>query len=68
MKISDFVKPELEFISGLANFTKDEEQLFWLKAKEVPLEEIAEQMNISVCTAYRLHKKVKNKIMKVIKN
>lgn len=65
MKICDFVNSELEHIRSEANFTKEEMALFDMRADNVPLEECAERMNLSVSTAYRLHKKIKSKIEKV---
>lgn len=65
MKICDFVNSELERIRSEANFTKDERLLFELRAEDIPLEQCAEIMNLSVSTIYRLHKKVKAKIKKL---
>lgn len=65
MKICDFVNSELEHIRSEANFTNDEMILFNMRANNIPLEECAERMNLSVSTAYRLHKKIKSKIEKV---
>lgn len=66
MKICDFVNSELERIRSEANFTKDERFLFELRAEDIPLEQCAEIMNLSVSTIYRLHKKVKAKIKKLL--
>lgn len=66
MKICDFVNSELEHIRSEANFTNEEMILFNMRANNIPIEECAERMNLSVSTAYRLHKKIKSKIEKVI--
>ena len=66
LKICDFTKPELERFRKECNLTKDERLLFELRAKDIPLEECAERMNLSVSTIYRLHKKVKNKVGKLL--
>lgn len=66
MKICDFVNSELEHIRSEANFTKEQATLFDLRVKNIPLEECAEKMNISVSTVYRINKTVKMKIEKVL--
>ena len=58
MKICDFVASELNYIRSNANFTKDEEELFLLRAKDVTFEKCAEIMNISMSTAYRINRKI----------
>lgn len=49
----------------LYNFTDDELKLYNLRAKYYTLEQVAEEMNISSKTAYRINKRVKKKIVKV---
>ena len=66
LKICDFVNSELEHIRSEANFTNEEMILFNMRAKDIPLEECAERMNLSVSTIYRLHKKVKIKVEKLL--
>lgn len=66
MKICDFVNSELEHIRLEANFTKEEMILFNMRANNIPLEECAERMNLSVSTICRLHKKVKTKVEKLL--
>lgn len=65
-KIPDFTKPEIEYIKEQANFTTQEAELFLLRNNEHSLEECAELMNVSVSTIYRISKKMKKKIIKVI--
>lgn len=65
IKIYDFTKRELEIFRDRANFTEDEERLFNLRSKYYTLEQVAEEMNISSKTAYRINKRVKKKIVKV---
>lgn len=65
IRIYDFTKNEINMFLEWANFTKDERTLFLLRNKFYTLEQAAEEMNISSKTAYRLNKKVKNKIIKV---
>lgn len=66
LKIPDFTKPEIECIKKNANFTSQEMKLFDLRNGEHCLEECAELMNISVSTAKRINKKMKNKIMRIL--
>lgn len=48
MKICDFVNSELEYILSESNFTKEEKELFLLRAKDIPLEQCTEIMNVSI--------------------
>lgn len=64
MKICDFVNSELEYIRSEANFTNEELQLFNMRANNIPLEECAERMNVSISTAKRISKRVNNKIIR----
>lgn len=66
LRIPDFTKPEIEYIKEQANFTTQEAELFLLRNREHSLEECAELMNVSVSTIYRISKKMKKKIIKVI--
>lgn len=65
IKIYDFTKRELEIFRERANFTQEEERLFTLRSRYYTLEQVAEEMNISSKTAYRINKRVKKKIVKV---
>lgn len=66
MKICDFTMPEVRYLLAECNFTKEEETLFLMRSKDIPLEMCAENMNISIKTVDRLHKKVKDKIGRII--
>lgn len=66
LKIPDFTKPEIDYIKSNANFTIQERELFDLRNSEYSLEECAEKMNVSVSTIYRISKKMKKKILKLI--
>ena len=66
MKICDFTMPELDKLRRECNFTKEQVALFDLRAKNIPLEECAEKMNVSVSTVYRINKAIKKKIDKVL--
>ena len=65
MNVYDFTTPELDHFRGTCNFTDSERTLFELRAKCVPLEQCAEQMNVSVSTAKRISRRVNRKILKV---
>jgi predicted DNA-binding protein (UPF0251 family) len=65
MQIYDFTQPELDYFREKCNFTQDERTLFEYRATGLTLEKCAELMNVSIATANRLNKKVKNKIIKV---
>ena len=66
LKISDFVKPEIDYLLEQCNFTKEQLDFFKLRADDIPIEKCAEIMNISISTANRISKKVNKKIEKVI--
>lgn len=65
IKVCEFTQREIEVFLQRANFTPDEETLFLLRSKDYTLEQVAEEMNISSKTAYRINKKIKQKIVKV---
>ena len=65
MKICDFVNSELDCIRSGANFTKDELFLFELRAKDIPLEQCAEIMNLSISAVKAKSRKINRKIEKI---
>ena len=65
MKICDFTRREVEYLRQECNFTKEQVTLFDLRVKDIPLEECAERMNVSVSTVKRLNKRIKTKIDKL---
>lgn len=66
MKICDFTQTEADYLQAVCNFTKDENTLFELRLQDIPLEECAEIMNISVPTVKRISQRVKKKIEREI--
>lgn len=66
MKICDFVNSELEHIRSEANFTNDEMILFNMRAKDIPLEECAERMNLSISAIKAKSQKINSKIKRVL--
>lgn len=65
MKICEFTKPEIRYLLAESNFTEEERTLFNLRCVDIPLEECAERMNVSVSTVKRLNKRIKAKIDKL---
>lgn len=65
IRICDFTTSEIKYFRENCNFTGEEELLFELRNKYFTLEQIAEKMNISPKTAYRINKRVKQKIIRV---
>ena len=57
--------PEIRFILAESNFTEEERTLFDMRCADIPLEECAERMNVSVSTVNRLNKRIKQKIDKI---
>lgn len=57
---------EADYLQAVCNFTKDENTLFELRLQDVPLEECAERMNISVPTVKRISQRVNAKIEREI--
>ena len=67
MKICEFTRPEIRYLLAECNFTEAERTLFDMRCEDIPLEECAERMNISVSTVNRLNKRIKKKIDKICK-
>lgn len=65
MIISRFVEPELEYLRSQCNFVGNERELFEMRSKGVPIEEIAEIINLTVDGAKKVSRKVNNKISRV---
>lgn len=65
LKVYDFTVPELDYFRAKCNFTEDERTLFEYRSKNIPLEQCAGLMNVSVSTVKRLSRKVNSKIIRV---
>ena len=65
MIISDYTEIELDYFRSNCNFVGCERDVFELRCRGVPLEQIAERINMSVDGIKRISKKVNNKIIKV---
>ena len=66
MVISDFTKPELDYFREVCNFVGSEKTLFELRSQGVPLERIAEMLDMSVDGIYKVSRKVNRKINKTL--
>ena len=66
MIIADFTKPELDMLRNNCNFVGCEMDIFDLRSRGVPLESIAETLNLSVDGTKRISQKVNNKISRVL--
>ena len=65
MVISDFTKPELNYYRENCNFVRHEIPVFELRSQGIPLEEIAEQLNMSVEGVKKISRKVNQKIGRI---
>ena len=66
MQIRDLTMSEADYLQAVCNFTKDENTLFELRLQDIPLEDCAERMNISVPTVKRISQRVNAKIEREI--
>lgn len=66
IKVYDFTQPEIDYLLNMCNFSPPEREFFNLRNEYLTLEQAAERMNISPTTAYRINKKMKFKILKVL--
>jgi DNA-binding CsgD family transcriptional regulator len=62
LQIRDLTLSEADYLQAVCNFTKDENTLLELRLQDVPLEECAERMNISIPTVKRISQRVNAKI------
>ena len=66
MVISDFTAVELDVLREQCNFVNTEKDVFELRSQGLPLELIAEMLNMSVGGIKKISKKVNTKIGKVL--
>lgn len=66
MIIADFTVPELNYFRENCNFVGLEIRVFDLRSQGVPLEEIAEILNMSVDGVKKISRKVNKKIIRVL--
>ena len=65
MIVSRFTVPELDSFRKNCNFVGNEIPIFELRSKGVPLEEIAEKLNMSVENVKRISRNINCKIQKI---
>jgi len=65
MIVSNYTVPELNFLRENCNFVGNEIRVFDLRSQGVPLEEIAELLDMSVTHIGRISQRVNKKIKKV---
>lgn len=65
MKICDFTEIELEYFRCYCNFVGFERDVFELRSKDVPLEAIAEKLNMTIDGINKISRKVNSKIARV---
>ena len=66
MKIADFTKFELDYFRENCNFVGVEIDVFEMRSQGIPLEEIAEKINMSVDGVKKVSRRVTKKIIRVI--
>lgn len=66
MNIKDFTKPELDYFRENCNFVGVEKEIFELRSQGIPLEEVAEKVNMSVDGAKKASRRVNKKILRLI--
>ena len=66
MIVSDFTVPELDIFRARCNFVGNEREVFELRSQGIPLEEIAEILNMSAEGIKKVSRKVNNKITRVL--
>ena len=66
MIVSDFTVPELDRFRRQCNFVGNETNVFELRSQGIPLEEIAETLNMSIENVKRISRKVNSKIIRII--
>lgn len=63
--ISEFTKPQLDYIVANANFTETERKLFELRSKDVSHENCAVILNMASSSEYRTYNKMMKKVKKL---
>ena len=66
MMVADFTKPELDYYRLNCNFVGNELKVFELRSQGIPLEQIAETLNMSVEGIKKVSQKVNRKITRVL--
>lgn len=66
MIISNFTKPEIDYLLTMCNFTEQEKILFIMRSKGKSLDSISYKLHISRDWAGKLSQKVNKKIIKIL--
>lgn len=66
MIVSRFTRPELNYLRDNCNFVGNEAEVFELRSKGIPIEEIAEILNMSAEGIRKVSRKVNDKIIRVL--
>ena len=66
MNVKDFTQDEIDYFLARCNFVNLEKDLFIMRAKGTPIEEIAEILNVSYDYARKISQKVNKKIIRVL--
>ena len=66
MNVKDFTKPELDAFRENCNFVGAEKDVFELRSQGIPLEEIAESLNMSVDGIKKVSRRVNRKILRFL--
>jgi len=66
MIISNFTKPELDLLRDNCNFVGCEKELFDMRSQGIPLETIAEALNMTIDGTKRISRKVNDKITRIM--
>ena len=65
MKVKRFIEPELDLYRTKCNFVGHELDVFEMRSKDIPLEEIAEITGFTLDGIKKISKEVNNKISRV---
>ena len=65
MNLYDYTEPELDVFRKKCNFVGFEREVFEYRSKAIPLEEIAEKINMSVDGTKRISRKVNSKVDRI---
>ena len=66
MQLCELVEWELNMYRLQCNFTDEELNFFNMRAKDCSVEETAEKMDISIGKAYKISRKIKEKMERVL--
>jgi transcriptional regulator len=66
MIVSRFTNPELEYFRQHCNFVNQEIDVFEMRSKDIPLEKIAEHLNMSIDGINKISRRVNRKISKTL--